>query len=289
MKTIFKLNESKTLITAYELGDIKQAEYAVSRFIDDHYGLTGFKDAGTHTSSYDEGYEKLVWGENGELLLQRRTGKKYLGLMQQSNIGVAGHGCDHYYEDAYSYSYIRSSLPKDISAAFTCMYSTIYYNGFIDKVINAPLGRYPKINILEEEKAILAIAKRNLEIATAQVTYDEFNKKNNDMVWYILGTIFIKETKEYPITCVEDLIQVFEKYYHPIKYCMSLYGKYGHKFNNINEFLNSLYTKGDSFQDEEYKRKIKEVFSTFDLTPEWLDYTKSVQEERGKKLRMRRY
>lgn len=289
MRTIFKFNQDKRIITAYELGDAKSAEHVVSEFLDDYYGCTGFKDAGEYVSLYDEGYKRLVWGEDGNLLLQRRTGKEYLGLFAQSNFGVAGHGCDHYYEDEYRYTYLRSLLPKDIMAAFQCMYSTIYYSSFIDKVINSNQGEYGRYSVIDEEKAILLSAKKNLEVAAAKVSFEEFNVKNNEMVWAILDTIFVKEAQEYPITCVEDLVELFERYHHPIQYCMSLYGHYNHKFANLDEFFNSLYTKGEDYSDEKYKRCIREVFGSFELTPDWLEFVDLAKEEKYKKLRMRKY
>lgn len=285
MRTIFKFNQDRSKLIAYELGDAKIAENAVSRFLDS-YGFTGFGRSEEYTSLYDEGWKKLVFGANHEIFLQRRVDKEYLGKFAQSNFGVAGHGCDHYYEDEYRYTYERSLLPKDIMAAFNCMYETIYYSGFIDKVINSNEGRYGGYSVLDEERAILRNAKRNLEEAVAKVSREDFNKKNNDMTWYILESIVVKKIQEYPIRSLDDLVDIFKKYYHPIQYCMSLYGHYGHKFTSLEEFYDSLNISSDNYGDEKYKRYIREFFQSFDLTLEWLDFIKDVEEKKYKKLRM---
>lgn len=176
MRTVFKFNHDRSVLTAYELGNATLAEHAVSKFLDS-YGFSGFGRSEEYISSCDEGYLKLVFGKGGEIFLQRKVDKEYSGKFLQSNFGVAGHGCDHYYEDGYRYTYERTLLPKDIMAAFHCMYKTIYYSGFIDNVINSNEGKYSRYSALEEEKAILRSVKRNLEIATRQVSREEFNKK----------------------------------------------------------------------------------------------------------------
>lgn len=288
MRTIFKFNRDKNILIAYELGDATLVESAESRFLDS-YGFSGFGREEIYTSLYDEGWKKLVLGENDEIFKQEQIDKKYLGQFLQSNVGVAGHGCDHYYEDEYEYVYRRTLLPKDIMAAFNCVYRTLYYSGFVDKIINSRESKYCNRSVLEEEKAILQVAKRNLEIAVTQVNYDEFNKNNNDMVYYILRSIIVKKVQEYQITSVEDLVEILAQYYHPVQYCLSLYGHYNHKFKSIDEFWASLYQPSEDYIDEQHKKVIMEVFKSFELTPEWLEFIKDVEKKRYKKLTMKYY
>lgn len=75
--------------------------------------------------------EKCLSGEEGRLFFQGEDvcfmtleSREYLGQQLQSNIGVACSGCDHYYEDAYRYHYVKHFLIPELASAIQGFYAT---------------------------------------------------------------------------------------------------------------------------------------------------------------------
>lgn len=69
------------------------------------------------------GEEDRLFFQGEDVCFMTLESREYLGRQLQSNIGVACSGCDHYYEDAYRYNYVKHFLMPELASAIRSYYA----------------------------------------------------------------------------------------------------------------------------------------------------------------------
>lgn len=69
------------------------------------------------------GEEDRLFFQGDNVYFMTLESREYLGRQLQSNIGVACSGCDHYYEDAYRYNYVKHFLISELASAIQGYYA----------------------------------------------------------------------------------------------------------------------------------------------------------------------
>lgn len=273
MRKVFDLDVEKGIMKAYQLADEKSLDLFKKELLNSSYRVID-REEKTFTTDADLGQESLVWLSKGKIAIRRKTGEEYLGQKLLSNIGVASHGCDHYYGKSYSYSYTDYALTNELLKAVVCLYNTIYYGEFNE---NEAMDWGHK-NIYNDEVKALQYVKEILNSIPDTFDYN-FSNDILRIISHALGVIRVK-TRSYNIKSVEDLEKVFCNEHYFGKYCVSLFLN-EMNFSSVNEILSVV--KNDKILSKE-GLLTREMFRTFPLTKEWLAFANEVNEKEKKLL-----
>lgn len=296
MKTIFDFSDDNSILKLYEIGSDERINSAFIQFWRSvcNHEIPNVEYDDTHYSHHYEGDKKLVYLPDEKIACQEFLGKEYKGQVLASNVGVASHGCDHFYDDIYEYRYSRLILPKNITMAIKCMNRANYYSNAMYHEFRDSYTYGKHYSILEEEKRELERAKEYLLQAT-DISADDY-AYHSSYVWLInffLDAIEIVKKENIPISCPQDILKIFEEKRHPAKNSLYSY-LITHKYlKTIDELFASLNEKGTNYAEEVDRRMLRETFFTSTVTPEWLsfinDVDTKVKEVEEKRMRLRRY
>jgi len=285
MKTIFQLNEEKNMLTARQMCSKDDVNYATRCFLKNCFQLEGFDYENTKiVSCWFQEFEDSIEFEGREAFLYKYQGQEYLGKSTSSNVGVASNGCDHYYEDQYTYKYSKTPLPKDILATFNCMRDSVYYDSSMTEILRYPYY-YNTKGILDLERKSLENAKESFKELKSYIDSGDVYRSNLQVIWGILRRLYGQKDASYPISTSNDLLHVLRKYEHGATKVLSSYIESDDRFNNLEILFKSLQEEAKDSKDKANKSILNQIIQIFELTPDWLEFFAEVREVNEEKIR----
>lgn len=123
---LFIPSENRDQVTYYKFKDTRWEEIILRDAVrrDYAYAPTVVK---THEfmSNIPKRTDQFYYEDDQDVVVLEYCYQKEIGERLLSNVGCAGHGCDHFYEKAYEYSYLKHYLISELANAIRVYYSTV--------------------------------------------------------------------------------------------------------------------------------------------------------------------
>lgn len=251
MKTVFGMNQAKTELTVYQLGNEEKKRQAIQHLIVHASNFSHYGKSVRFICDRDLGDAHFVSGDGNEVFLC----KKESGEMP--------------------YVYLKKQLPKEINHAFQCMNQLSYSNLDLYQRAEQPLSFREEDDIYLEEVQVLANATKDLMLSTI-ISPSSVDKDNLEAVYKMLDALTLSNQKTYEIKSAEEMLTILERYYHIATNALRHYLSVSPKVKTVNELWASVMigTKDPLLAND--RTIIKQSMQAFGITPEWLNFEKKV-------------